>query len=200
MGFNDEPMIRTKKYSEEKYKMKKAKSYGVAKKIIIMSELAAIFGKNALVSLGLFLLLCLGTGAMPYVLGGEFDFNADTFSLRGGLFIMLSVIFLILYMIFGFWYAIEYKRLEIMCIHLDGELEGAAEVNDAMGKVAAGVPTNFSSISGPEGLAQNYLMKNKVKTDNFIIIIMILKAINTVLVLGQIITAILCLIIWMHKY
>lgn len=32
------------------------------------------------------------------------------------------------------WYAISYKRLEIMCIHLDGGLDGAAEVNEAARK------------------------------------------------------------------
>lgn len=31
MGFNDEPMIKQKKYTQEKYKVKKKKSFGVAK-------------------------------------------------------------------------------------------------------------------------------------------------------------------------
>ena len=42
--------------------------------------------------------------------------------------------FLVILTISGFWYAIGYKKLEIMCINLDGELDGAFEVNEAAQK------------------------------------------------------------------
>ena len=66
MGFNDEPMIKQKKYSEEKYKAKKNRSFGVAKRILIMYELSSISLVNIITSLGLFLVSIIGTSAIPY--------------------------------------------------------------------------------------------------------------------------------------
>ena len=65
MGFNDEPMIKQKTYSENEYKAKKEKTFKVARRNIIMGEVSFIAGVNIFVSLALFILLMLGTGAMP---------------------------------------------------------------------------------------------------------------------------------------
>lgn len=110
MGFNDEPMIKQKNYSEEKYKAKKIKSFGVAKRILIMSELMYIAIVNVFVSLGLFLLLMMVTSAIPYFFDINIDFGPETFALRGGFFVTISAVFLILFAITGFWYAIGYKN------------------------------------------------------------------------------------------
>lgn len=69
--------------------------------------------------------------AIPYFFDVKIEFTQENFSLRGGFFITITVVFLILYSIFAFWYAIAYKRLEIMCLWLDGGLAGALEVNEA---------------------------------------------------------------------
>lgn len=96
-----------------------------------MQQLTYIIGVNSFVSLGLFLVLTLGTSVIPYFFDISVDFSSKTFPIRGGLFEQICVVFLILFTIFAFWYAIGYKKLEIMCIHLDGKLEGAVEVNEA---------------------------------------------------------------------
>lgn len=57
--------------------------------------------------------------------------EADTYWCRGDIFVNLCIVFLIILTITGFGYAISYKIVEIKCIHLDGGLDGAMEVNDA---------------------------------------------------------------------
>lgn len=120
MGFNDEPMIKQKTYSENEYKAKKEKTFKVARRNIIMGEVSFIAGVNIFVSLALFILLMLGTGAMPYFMDVNIIFTPENFQLRGGYFGTLCIVFLIIFSIACMWYAISYKRLEIMCIHLDG--------------------------------------------------------------------------------
>ena len=75
----------------------------------------------------------------------------------------LSVIFLIIFTISGLWYAIGYKKLEIICIHLDGRLYGALGVNEAAQRDNLannlGDAENFSSVSGPIGVINHYLKK-----------------------------------------
>lgn len=48
MGFNDEPMIKQKTYSENEYKAKKEKTFKVARRNIIMGEVSFIAGVNIL--------------------------------------------------------------------------------------------------------------------------------------------------------
>lgn len=200
MGINNEPMIKQKDYSKEEYKRKKEKSYGVAKRIIIMFKLSHCFLTNTFVSLGLFILLIMGTGALPYLLKINIDFGANTFQFRGGLYTTLCCVFLVLFAISAFWYAIAYKKLEIMCIHLDGKLDGAFEVNENAQRdklrndLENGIgimPTNYSSLSGPVGLAEKYLQKNKIKIMNERMI----NALNVVLIISQIIIAFLCILV-----
>ena len=191
---------RTKKYSEEEYNAKKNRSYNVAKRILIMSELSSISLTNIFTSLGLFLLLMIGTGAIPYFTDINIDFSPKTFPIRGGIFIKICIVFLVIFTISGFWYAVGYKKLEIMCIHLDGELDGALEVNEAAQKdtlannleKSAGLnPSNFGSISGPERVAYRYLNENGIKTINT----KIFCRINRVLIFSQIIFALICVVI-----
>ena len=49
MGFNDEPMIKQKTYSENEYKAKKEKTFKVARRNIIMGEVSFIAGVNIFV-------------------------------------------------------------------------------------------------------------------------------------------------------
>ncbi len=51
MGFSKEPFIKQKKYSKEKFESKKRKSFGVAKRIIIMSHLSYACGVNSYIAL-----------------------------------------------------------------------------------------------------------------------------------------------------
>lgn len=120
--------------------------------------------------------------------------------MRGGCFLPLTVVFLILFTILGFWYAVGYKRLEIMCIHLDGGLSGAFEVNEATQrdnminsteKLAGTVPTNYQSIAGPAGVALNYLKENGISAINS----RIFTTIKVLVVLCQVILALICVMI-----
>lgn len=106
----------------------------------------------------------------------------------------LSLIFLIIFTISGLWYAIGYKKLEIMCIHLDGKLYCALGVNEVAQRDSLannlGDTENFSSVSGPIGVINHYLKKNGIKTINT----KIFKIIKLLLILGQIIFALFCLV------
>ena len=99
MGFNDEPMIKQKTYSENEYKAKKEKTFNVARRNIIMGEVSFIAGVNIFVSLALFILLMLGTGAMPYFMDVNITFTLENFQLRGGYFGTLCIVFLIIFSI-----------------------------------------------------------------------------------------------------
>lgn len=202
MGFNDEPMIKQKEYSAEKKKIKRAKSLSVAKRVIVMGNIGSIAGVNMVVSLVMFLVLMIGTSAFPYFSHIQIDFSAQTFNMRGGFFLTMCCIFLVIFTVSMFWYVIAYKRLEIMCIHLDGELPGALEVNELaqkeyfqnkMADIAGLMPSKFSSLSGPDGVAMNYLLWNEERGIN----IKVFKIINSILICGQILLAALfvCILI-----
>ena len=200
MGFNDEPMIKQKEYSIEEYRTKKEKSIGVAKRILVMSELSSICLANLLVSLGLFVLLMIATSALPYFCDVKIEYTQENFSVRGGCFLPIMSVFLILFTIFIFWYALSYKRLEIMCIRLDGELRGALEVNEAaqrdnminsVEKLAGAAPANYQSIDGPAGVAVNYLKENGISAINS----SIFTTIKVLVILCQIILALICVMI-----
>ena len=200
MGFNDEPMIKQKEYSIEEYRTKKEKSIGVAKRILVMSELSSICLTNLFVSLGLFLLLMMGTSAIPYFCDVKLEYTQENFSMRGGCFVPIVIVFLILFTIFGFWYAIGYMRLEIMCIRLDGGLRGALEVNEAaqrdnminsVEKLAGAAPTSYQSINGPAGVAVNYLKENGISVINS----RIFTTIKVLVILCQIILALICVLV-----
>lgn len=200
MGFNDETMIRQKEYTIEEYRTKKEKSIGVAKRILVMSELSSICLTNLFVALGLFLLLMMGTSAIPYFCDVKLEYTQENFPMRGGCFLTITIVFLILFTIFIFWYAIGYKRLEIMCIRLDGELSGALEVNEAaqrdnminsVEKLARAAPANYQSIDGPAGAAVNYLQENGIRAIHS----RIFTAIKVFIILCQIILARMCVLV-----
>lgn len=198
MGFNDEPMIKQKSYSEEEYRVKKDKSFGVAKRTLIMAEVCTITLNNLLVALVLFILLMMGTGAMPYFVDVNIEFTQENFPLRGGYFITICVVFLLLLVISGFWYAIGYKRLEIMCIHLDGELQGAIEVKDVAQRDkfvnSIGIDANYSSLGGPAIVSYNYLRNNGINIVNS----SVFTVIRVLLIVAQIIFAGVCLLVLMN--
>lgn len=199
MGFNDEPMIKQKTYSDDEYRAKKEKSFKVAKRNIIMAEVTNIAGVNLFVSLALFILLIVGTSALPYFVDINIEFIPENFQLRGGYFITLCIVFVIIFTIAAIWYAIGYKRLEIMCIHLDGGLDGAAEVNEAArwdNSVShEGVfGADYISLGGPAAVSCNYLRNCGIQIVNPIVF----KAAKWILVAAQIIFAGACIFMLMN--
>jgi hypothetical protein len=75
----------------------------------------------------------------------------------------------VLFTIAAFSYAISYKIVEIMCIHLDNGLEGAAEVNDAamraslkgqMAKMAGWSDVDTAALAGPMIISTRYCVQN----------------------------------------
>lgn len=85
-------------------------------------ELMGVSGYNLAVSLVWFLALMLGTGVLPHVMDITINYGSDTYWCRGGIFVNLCIVFLIILTITGFGYTISYKIVEIKCIHLDGGL------------------------------------------------------------------------------
>ena len=65
--------------------------------------------------------------ALPHVMDITINYGSDTYWCRGGIFVNLCIVFLIILTITGFGYTISYKIVEIKCIHLDGGLDGAME-------------------------------------------------------------------------
>lgn len=102
MKFSNEPLIKQKEYSKEQYAAKKEKTFGVAKRVMIMSQLMVACGYNCFVALGLFILLYMGISALPFLFDVNIDFTGATFIFQGGLFVSLLIIFLILFTISGF--------------------------------------------------------------------------------------------------
>ena len=166
---NDEPAIQQKEYSQEEYNKKKRKSFKVAKLSCYSAELMVVIGWNLMLSLILFLVLLLGTSALPYIMDVKIDFTPETFWCRGGVFVNLCLVFLVLFTITGFTYAISYKVTEVMCIHLDGGLDGAMEVNDAAmranlkgqaAKLAGLAYVDAEALAGPMGILTRYCVQN----------------------------------------
>lgn len=87
-SWNDEPAIQQKEYSQEKYNKKKRDLFGLLNCLDYSGELAAVFGWNSMLSLILFLVLMLGTSALPYILDVNIDFGPETFWCRGGIFVI----------------------------------------------------------------------------------------------------------------
>lgn len=200
---NDEPAIQQKEYSQEEYNKKKRKSFKVAKLSCYSAELMVVIGWNLMLSLILFLVLLLGTSALPYIMDVKIDFTPETFWCRGGVFVNLCLVFLVLFTITGFTYAICYKVTEVMCIHLDGGLNGAMEVNDAAMRAnlkgqaakAAGVAyVDAEALAGPLGILTRYCVQNNITmlTPRFF------KILHRILVAAQILLACSCIFALLH--
>ena len=170
-SWNDEPAIQQKEYSQEKYNKKKRKSLRVAKLSCYSAELMVVIGWNMMLSLILFLVLCL--------------------------------VLVVLFSIAGFTYAISYKVTEVMCIHLDGGLDGAVEVNDAAMRAnlkgqaakAAGLAyVDAKALAGPVGILTRYCIQNNIKmlTSRFF------KFLHRTLVIVQILLAFICIFVLLH--
>lgn len=202
-SWNDEPAIQQKEYSQEEYNKKKRKSLRVAKVACYSGELMGITGWNTMLSLILFLVLCLGTSALPYIVDVNIDFRPETFWCRGGIFVNLCIVFLVLFTITGFTYAISYKITEVMCIYLDGGLDGAMEVNDAamranlkgqVAKVAGLAYVDPEALAGPMGILTRYCIQNNITmlTPRFF------EVLQRILVVAQILIACSCIFVLLH--
>lgn len=200
---NDEPAIQQKEYSQEEYNKKKRKSFRIAKLSCYSAELMVVIGWNLMLSLILFLVLLLGTSALPYIMDVTIDFTPETFWCRGGVFVNLCLVFLVLFTITGFTYAISYKVTEVMCIHLDGGLDGAMEVNDAAMRAnlkgqaakAAGLAyVDTEALAGPMGILTRYCVQNNITmlTPRFF------KVLHRILVAAQILLACSCIFVLFH--
>ena len=172
--------------SEEYSKIQK-NSFGVAKRIIILSELFIVSGTNGFLSLILFLILSLGTSGVAHFIGG--DFSKESFNLRGGLFIYLCVVFMNLFAVTGIWYALCFLRLQLQCKNLDTVLDGASEVNSA-----ANDGDQSAAAAGPIAVAHIYLIKNGMPVPDHKIFV----CMKNILYFVQMIIAVVSFIMWMN--
>ena len=202
-SWNDGPAIQQKEYSQEEYDKKKRRSLRVARLSCYSAELMGVTGWNLMLSLILFLVLCFGTSALPYIMDINIDFGPETFWCRGGIFVDLCLVFLVLFSIAGFTYAISYKVTEVMCIHLDGGLDGAMEVNDAAmranlkgqaAKLAGLAYVDTEALAGPMGILTRYCVQNNITmlTPRFF------KVLHRILVAAQILLACSCIFVLLH--
>ena len=197
IDWNNEPAIKQKSYTQAEYKKKKEKSIRLAKISCYLGELMGVSGYNLAVSLVLFLVLMMGTVALPYIMDITINYEPDTYWCRGGIFVNLGIVFLITLTITGFGYAISYKIVEIKCIHLDGGLDGAMEVNDAamnanlkgqIAKAAGGAYVDTKALTGPMDILSRYCIQNGASIVNP----RMFKWINRVCIAAQIMFAVAC--------
>ena len=149
------------------------------------------------------LALMLGTGVLPHVMDITINYGSDTYWCRGGIFVNLCIVFLIILTITGFGYTISYKIVEIKCIHLDGGLDGAMEVNDAamnanlkgqIAKAAGGAYVDTKALTGPMAILSRYCVQNGVSIMNS----RVFKWINRACIAAQIIFAVACFCIFIQ--
>lgn len=168
VGLND-PLIQSKNYTQEEQETQKRKSYVVAKRSLFMSNLSYISLNQLVLSLVLFLVVYMGISAISYTSGKEML----SFMMSGGIFLYICSLSLLIFAVSGIWSAIGYKRLEIMCIHMGVQLQGACEVNDRamranfanqIGRLS-GTPTphGIGILGSVQGVIQYYLYKNGQK-------------------------------------
>lgn len=168
VGPND-PLIQPKNYTQEELEIQKRKSYAVAKRSVFMSNLSHISLNQLMLSLVLFLAVYMGISAISYTSGK----HMPAFMMSGGIYLYICGLSLLAFTVSGMWSAIGYKRLEIMCIHMGVQLQGAYEVNESamranfanqMGK-AAGIPAahGIGILGSVKNVIQYYLYQNEQK-------------------------------------
>mgnify|MGYP000273535093 CR=1 FL=1 len=95
------------------------------------------------------------------------------------------------------------RSLEIKCIHLDGGLDGAMEVNDAamnanlkgqIAKAAGGAYVDTKALTGPMAILSRYCVQNGVSIMNS----RVFKWINRACIAAQIIFAVACFCIFIQ--
>lgn len=164
-----DPLIQPKNYTQEEQERQKIKSYAVAKRSNFMINLSYVGWNQLVLSLVLFLAVYMGISAISYTSEKEML----SFTMSGGIFLYICSLSLLVFAVSGIWSAIGYKRLEIMCIHMGEQLQGAREVNDSairanfanqMEKIAE-IPTahGIGILGSVQGVVQYYLYKNGQK-------------------------------------
>ena len=181
--------------------MKKKKSkapFVYAKLSNCFAEIARISIWNLIASFLLFLIMSLGTSAIPYVFKINISFGEETALLRGLIFLPIMIACLVILCITGIGSAVLFKVTEVMCLRMDEELKGAADVTEEAGKAdlqyhlakAAGVPlVNTKVSSGMSNVLETYLQKNNQKTVNH----RLFRWINIICIVLQAALAIVCL-------
>ena len=166
IGWND-TFIQEKEYTEDVREKKIKQSFRIARRASVMSYLADIMIIQMLVSFTCMIILPL----TMHLSVEMFKCTEKSESLfPEGIFITLAIVFLVLMAVTGFWYVFAYKRLEIRCLHLGGELEGVVEANEAMmnanfhnnlGKmIDAPIVTTGGVFSIGRDLVENYLISH----------------------------------------
>lgn len=199
-SLNDEPAKKKKEYTQEQYNKKKRKTFKLAKISYYSGKVMYITGVNLGISLVLFLVLVLGTSLLPHIMNvtiDPMDFSPETFWCRGGIFTYFMLVFLPIFGITGLTYAWIFKITEILCILLDGELEGAMEVDDAAAranlkgqaaKVFGMSYVDAQALSGPMAVMVRYCIQNNKKMINP----RFFKVLNKILIAVQILIACVC--------
>lgn len=106
----------------EKEESFKVKIYRVCKRNYIVLEMMNLALFNVFLTLILFLLFAIGTEVMPHLFHFDINTSPETFIFRGGFYGTMCVVWLVIFTITGFWWAISYQRINIMCIKANTKL------------------------------------------------------------------------------
>ena len=192
VGWND-VFIQKQSYTEELWEKKQEQSFAMAKRVSVMSHLVGVISDQLRISFVLFLVTLLGIDALAHF--GNMDCRIGPFFLTKGIFIPVMVFLLISLCIVGFWLAIGYKRLEVRCLHLGYELQGARELNEAaqranfINQMAKLTDIPAATMGGADNMASNiadnYLLMYNKKPINPTLF----KVLNRVLMVAQFLLA-----------
>ena len=125
----DNATLGKQNYSQEVWEKKQEKSYGTARRTVVMIQLFTVFKKQILILA--FLTLGIACGLHAIETSEAVVCKIDSLKLLDKVIMPYGVFVFALFVLTGFWGAFSYKRLEITCLHLGHELEGARSVNAA---------------------------------------------------------------------
>lgn len=193
-GNSSDAFIQNQFYPEELWKKKQEQSFGMAKRMSVLTHLMGIVLAQLLLSLVLWLVTSLGIDACSYFF--HLQYRSGNYFLTRGIFIPIMLFFLISLCIVPLWFAIVYKRLEVRCLHLGYELKGAVELNTAAAKAnlhnqmakAVDIPcADFGKVHKQgQNIADAYLLVHEKKPANPLVF----KRLNTILTILQIMIAV----------
>lgn len=193
-GNSSDAFIQNQFYPEDLWKKKQEQSFGMAKRMSVLTHLLGIIPTQLLLSLVLWLVTLLGIDACSYFF--HLQYRIGNYFLTRGIFIPIMLFFLISLCIVPLWLAIVYKRLEVRCLHLGYELKGARELNATAAKAnfhnqmakAMDIPyADFGNMHKQgKNIADAYLVAYGKKPANPLVF----KRLNTIFTISQILLAV----------
>lgn len=166
VGWKDS-LITQKKYLPDEWQKKQQQSFGMARRMSIMSDLVHIGNRQIIASIPLGLIAMFGVDLVSDF--AHLEYREGPYLLTRGLFVPILIFWLIFMCTAAMWYAIVYKRLEICCLHLGVQLPGAMELNEAARM--AGAADGMAKAVGVQGAALKGIgLMSQAVPDNYLLL------------------------------